>query len=174
MTSKSRLSKLWNSLRDKEYRDAFVEESVSSGVAAQIRENRAARGLTQKQLGELAEMSQVRISKLERFDGGTPNLSTLLRIASALDCALSVRFVPFSELAGWSIDVSGHTACVSSFSDDSPRAAEFDPHWATSAFTAPPEQPSVARTPRPDFVKTYYTDTATTMPQRTIAPTTGH
>ena len=70
-------------------------------------------------------MGQVRISKLENPDTGTPNLTTLVRLASAFDCALMVRFVPFSELTKWSVSVSDEPASVPSYDDDSPSAAAF-------------------------------------------------
>ena len=118
-TSKDRLNTLWRSLSDKAYRDAFVSEHINSGVAVQIHENRKSRSLTQGELGELAQMSQVRISKLESGNHGTPNLKTLTRLASALDCALVVRFVPFSKLATWSVNIDQNPLVVAPFEMDS-------------------------------------------------------
>ncbi len=122
---KIKLKALWNNLADKSYRDAFVSEHIGSGTAVQIHEIRLSRGLTQKELGTISGMTQDRISKLESGDYGLPNLSTLARIASALECGLRVEFVAFSELAAWSIQVPDKTACVPSFQDDSPEAAGF-------------------------------------------------
>ncbi len=122
MILKDRLRKLWSSLASRDYREAFVDEHISSGIAVQILENRKARNLTQKGLGVLAGMGQVRISKLENPSDAMPNLKTIRRIASAFDCGLRVEFVPFSELALWSIHVPEKSACVPAYAEDSPRA----------------------------------------------------
>ena len=119
MTWKTRLTKLWDSLRSKEYRDGFVSEQINSGVAVQMHEMRHARGMTQADLGKLMNVSQGRISRLEDPNQGTPNLSTLVRVASAFDCGLIVRFVPFSELARWTLRIESEPANAISFSSDS-------------------------------------------------------
>jgi hypothetical protein len=46
-------------------------------------------------------MNQNAISRLERPDYGKATLTTLRRLAAAMDVALIVRFVPFSELVDW-------------------------------------------------------------------------
>lgn len=124
-TSKNRLKTLWGSLANRAYRDAFVSEHINSGVAVQIYENRRARELTQEQLGALADMGQVRISRLESGDHGTPNLSTLVRLASAFDCGLMVQFVAFSELASWAVDSAEEPLVVPRFTNDSADADSF-------------------------------------------------
>lgn len=62
-------------------------------IAQQVTEQRQARRLSQRELAELCGTTQSAIARLE---SGTrpPRLDTLLRIASALDCELSVRFRP--------------------------------------------------------------------------------
>jgi len=55
---------------------------------AHLRDLRVARGLTQEQLAERCESNHPFISNLER--GVTiPSLSTLLRLADALECTMS-------------------------------------------------------------------------------------
>jgi len=46
-------------------------------------------------------MNQNAISRLESPDYGKPTLTTLKRLAAAMDIGLAVRFVPFSELMDW-------------------------------------------------------------------------
>jgi transcriptional regulator with XRE-family HTH domain len=104
--------------QNKHYRDAFVSEHINSGVAFQILHNRKARNLSQVQLGQLCDMKQNQISRLENPDAGTPNLKTLDRIASAFDCALIVRFVPFSELVSWRMRLDRDNLIAASFKDD--------------------------------------------------------
>lgn len=124
MTSKNRLQRLWDRLSRKKYRDAFVEEHINSGVAVQIHENRIARGMNQLEMGKLLGVTQGRISRLENPDCGTPNLKTLVRIASAFDCGLLVKFVPFSELARWAISAPEEPAAVTHFAEDSISTAQ--------------------------------------------------
>lgn len=62
-------------------------------IAQQVVEQRQARELTQRELAELCGTTQSAIARLES-GSRPPRLDTLLRIASALDCELSVRFRP--------------------------------------------------------------------------------
>ena len=86
------------SLTDREYRDALVQESINQGIAFQIRANRVTRGLTQADLARRTGKAQPEISRLEDPDYEGYTLKTLSRIAAAFDVALSVRFIPYSEL----------------------------------------------------------------------------
>jgi transcriptional regulator with XRE-family HTH domain len=88
--------------RSKAAREKFVESLIGNSIPAQIRTIRDRQGLSQEQLAELAGgMNQNAISRLESASYGKPTLTTLKRIASALDVGLMVRFVPFSQLADW-------------------------------------------------------------------------
>lgn len=122
-TSTTKREQIANSLRDKEYRDAFVAEHARTGLAFQIQEMREARGWTQSELGQRAGMAQESISLLENPDAGKPSLSTLLRLASAFDVALVLRFAPFSELADWVAGLSHEDLAVPSFEPDEPGIA---------------------------------------------------
>jgi transcriptional regulator with XRE-family HTH domain len=106
------------SLHDKEYRDAFVAEHMDTGIAMQIRATREQRGWSQKDLGQEAGMAQVRISVLEDPDYGRMSFATLKRVASALDVAVVVRLVPFSQLADWAADLSPEDLAVPDFKHD--------------------------------------------------------
>lgn len=86
-------------MRSKEYRDSFVAAHVSNTISAQINSMRHARGWTQGELADRSGMRQPRISALEDPDFENVEIATLQRLASAFDVALSVRFVPFSEIA---------------------------------------------------------------------------
>jgi transcriptional regulator with XRE-family HTH domain len=91
-------SRLIAELRDKTYRDAYVAAQIEIGLPFQARALRQAREWTQEQLAELAGMSQPRIAEIERPGKRKFNLDTLLRIASALDVGLEVRFVPLTTI----------------------------------------------------------------------------
>jgi DNA-binding Xre family transcriptional regulator len=62
-------------------------------IASQVAEQRAARNLSQRELAELVGTTQSAIARLES-GGRPPRIDTLLRIAEALDCELSVELRP--------------------------------------------------------------------------------
>jgi ribosome-binding protein aMBF1 (putative translation factor) len=64
-----------------------------AAVADKVAERRQARGLSQRELAELVGTTQSAIARLER-GGRPPRIDTLLRIAEALDCDLSVELLP--------------------------------------------------------------------------------
>ena len=59
-------------------------------IAGQVAEQRAARNLSQRELAELVGTTQSAIARLEA-GGRPPRIDTLLRIAEALDCELTVE-----------------------------------------------------------------------------------
>jgi transcriptional regulator with XRE-family HTH domain len=111
-------TRLWDRFQDKEYRDEFVAAHIATTVAAQIEHMREARGLTQTQLAEKAGMVQARISVLEDPSYDKQSLTTLKRLASALDVGLVVRFAPFSEVLAWALTVSPQRLSVQPFAED--------------------------------------------------------
>lgn len=113
-----RKEKLINKLKDKEYRDAFVSALITNGIPFQIKVLREQRIWTQKELGELADMAQESISRLEDPNYGKLNLNTLKRLAAAFDVGLMVRFVPFSDLVAWDINLSNESLKVASFTEE--------------------------------------------------------
>ena len=62
-------------------------------IAENVAERRKARGLSQKELAELTETTQSAIARLES-GGRPPRIDTLLGIAEALDCDLTVELRP--------------------------------------------------------------------------------
>src|SRR3712207_6022190 len=77
---------------------AGVEEDgwFFARIAAQVVEQRRARGLSQHELAELCGTTQSAIARLES-GGRPPRIDTLLRIAAALDCELVVELRPRTE-----------------------------------------------------------------------------
>jgi transcriptional regulator with XRE-family HTH domain len=112
----STMRKIWKKMADKEYRDNYVAAHLSNTISAQIFMLREENGWTQKQLADKAHMGQSRISALEDPNYENVEISTLKRLASAFDVALTVRFVPFSELVEW---VDGPKLQVCNFANDS-------------------------------------------------------
>jgi len=92
--------RIWQRLhRGKQAREAFVDSHLTKTIAFQIRALRGDK--SQKELADMIGTGANAISRLESLDYGKPSISTLKRIAAALDVALIVRFVPFSQLARW-------------------------------------------------------------------------
>jgi transcriptional regulator with XRE-family HTH domain len=108
-------SSLIAELREKAYRDAYVASQIRMTLPLQVRGLRKRREWTQPELAEHAGMAQPRISELEKPGERRLTIETLLRLASAFDVALQVRFVPFSELIDWSEDLDIDNFAVQPF-----------------------------------------------------------
>ncbi len=116
----SKILSLWSDLKEKDARDEYVSSRIDVDLSHQIFSLRTARDWTQ---GELALRcgygnSQGRISKLENSCEGV-SVATLKRIASALDVAVSIKFVPFSQIVAEEIE-ERLDRTVPSFDADSP------------------------------------------------------
>ena len=70
--------------------------TLSSRVAARIRELRQEKGWSQERLAEVAGMSRDGLSRIERGDRPAPRLETIASIAAALGVALP-DFLDFSD-----------------------------------------------------------------------------
>lgn len=91
---------------EEEYREAYMLASIEQGVAWQIRVNREGRDLSQTQLAQLIGTRQSSISRWEDPEYGNHTIPTLVKLANAFKCALSVKFIPYSQLAIESEDLS--------------------------------------------------------------------
>ncbi len=112
------ISKIFEKLKDPAYRKAFVASQINIGIPFQIRALMNSRGWTQQILADKTGMLQPRISGLMTPGKVRPNIETLRRVAEACDCALIVRFAPFSELAKWSDEFEPDSYIVPSFEND--------------------------------------------------------
>lgn len=108
---------LADKLRDKEYREAFIAESLSSTIAAQIHALRQARHKTQVELGELVGMGQGRISLLENPEYDGYSIKTLERLAVALDAGLVVELVSLDKLIDWNISAADCARAIPKLND---------------------------------------------------------
>ena len=82
-------------------RHKLVESHLSRTIAYQVRAIRERLGWSQAQLAEEVGSNQNAIYRLESPHYGKATLTTLKKVATAMDVALVVRFVPFSELIDW-------------------------------------------------------------------------
>jgi transcriptional regulator with XRE-family HTH domain len=111
-------SSLITELKDKQYRDAYVASQIRISLPLQTRALRKSREWTQPELAEHAGMAQPRISEIEKPGERRLNIETLLRLASAFDVALQVRFVPFSQLIDFSEDLDLDTFAIEPFTEE--------------------------------------------------------
>jgi transcriptional regulator with XRE-family HTH domain len=98
--------KLLARIKDKKYRDLYVASHINKFIPYQLRALRAARGVTQAELAEGAETKQSVISRIESKGAANLNVQTLLKLASAFDVALVIRFVPIDKFVDWVDDLS--------------------------------------------------------------------
>ena len=78
---------------DLELKRMVAEETVNAKVAQEIYDLRTRAGLTQEELAERVGTTQPVIARLEDADYQGHSLRMLIRIASALDTEVDVRFV---------------------------------------------------------------------------------
>jgi transcriptional regulator with XRE-family HTH domain len=108
-----------DSLRDKETRELFAEEHISTGLPFQIHGLREKLGVTQAELARRAGMAQERISVLEdpnyEFQ---PKIKTLVKLANVFDVPLIVKFGSWSELFNWETSLSPERLAPKSFEEE--------------------------------------------------------
>lgn len=107
-----------NEWLDNEFREAYMEASVEQNIAWQIKFNREKRSLTQKQLAHLIGTQQSAVSRIEDPSYGATNLKTIVKIAHAFRCALSIKLISYSELAEESENFSKESLIVKSFEEE--------------------------------------------------------
>lgn len=113
-----RKKQILEDLKDREYRDAFVEESINVGVPFQLKALREQRGLTQKEFEEISGKKQAFVSRLENPNEDCPTLKTLKKIAAIYDVGLVVRFAPISDLVEWDLNLDSESLKTVSYEDD--------------------------------------------------------
>jgi transcriptional regulator with XRE-family HTH domain len=113
---------MWRKLSNKKYRTAFARAQFKRLVPLQIQTLRRQRVLSQEGLAERAGLTQGVISRAEDQDYGNLTVNTILSIAEGLDVAFVGRFVPFSELDKWYVNLSQETMRVPSFDEENASA----------------------------------------------------
>lgn len=85
-------------LKDKAFRSAFMDRSVRESIAAQVKALRRQHDLSMKAFAQRAGLHWGTIFRLEHPNlNASTTIKTLLRIASAFDVALMVKFVSWSR-----------------------------------------------------------------------------
>ena len=111
-------TELWQKLSSKKYRTAFARTQFKRLVPLQIQTLRKQRLWSQEFLAEQANLTQGVISRAEDQDYGNLTVNTILSIAEGFDVAFVGRFVPFSELDSWYVNLSQETMHVPSFDEE--------------------------------------------------------
>lgn len=117
-TQLKNLTAVIKNFRNKEYRDLYVENHIKDGLAFQIRGMRKGRRLSQSELADKIDTEQSAVSRLEDPDYGRYSIDTLMKLASAFDVALLVRFITFGELADRTTSMNEATIDVPSYNND--------------------------------------------------------
>lgn len=111
--------KLLDELKDKETRELFVEEHVTTGIPFQIHALREKLGLTQTELAKRAGMAPERISVLEDPNYEfIPKIPTLLKLANVFDVPLIVRFGSWRNLFEWETQLSPADLAPATFEEE--------------------------------------------------------
>ena len=105
-------------------------------------------------------MAQARLSQVENPNYGRFQLGTLIRLASAFDVALVVKFAPFSELIDWTMNLSPEKLSPPDFDRD-PFLEAVDTTTHSEVATVPTNI-SYFRLPNEDFQSTTQQLTART------------
>src|SRR5688500_8670712 len=102
----SAYKKLWEQLKDKAFREEFVESHLKRSIPFQIRALMNKRGWSQQELATSARLKQGTVTRAANPNYGNLTLNAIIRIAAGFDVAFIGRFVPFSEPDKWSLDLS--------------------------------------------------------------------
>lgn len=102
---------------DNEYREAYMEACVEQNIAWQIKFNREKRNVSQRWLAKTIGTQQSAISRLEDPSYGKLNLKSIIKIAHAFQCALSVKLISYSDLAEESKSFTKHSVIVEPFEE---------------------------------------------------------
>lgn len=104
--SRRRNRKLLEELKDREYREEFLNASVRGGIAYQMQALRRQENCTQEEFAEKTGKKQSQIARLESTEYGGVSVQTLIDIAASLGIGLLVRFVDFAEMLERTEDMS--------------------------------------------------------------------
>ena len=98
---------VWRKLsKNKKYREQYALSLLKRSVPFQIKTLRKKYFGSQADLAQAAGITQGVVSRAEDQDYGNLTLNSVGRIASGFDVAFIGRFVPFSELVRFSLDLS--------------------------------------------------------------------
>lgn len=95
---------------DPAFRAEWERTALARGVSVALVRYRGARGLSQKQLGELLGMTQPQVARLERGDVN-PSMDTLMRLAAGLRIEFTIDVRP-SRRNALLVNKRARTSCA--------------------------------------------------------------
>lgn len=99
----------------KDYREAFIEESIATRLTAQINAIRVENGWSPQEFADRLGKKLSWVYRLEDPNAPPPTIPTLLGVAATLDVGLDVRFRRFSELVDDATELAPESFLVPSF-----------------------------------------------------------
>ena len=113
------LRSLWRKFRaSKKYRESFVAAQVKRGIPFQIQTLMKQKGFSQEKLAKESGLTQGVISRAANPEYGNLTLNTILRIAAGFDVAFVGKFVPYSELGNWFLNLNEESVRVRTFQEE--------------------------------------------------------
>lgn len=113
---------IWMKLSQKRYREQYALSLLKRSVAFQIKTLRKKHSGSQAVLAQRSNLTQGVVSRAEDQEYGNLTFNTVGRIAGGLDVAFIGKFVPFSELVKYSLDMSEDEALnVLTFEEENER-----------------------------------------------------
>jgi transcriptional regulator with XRE-family HTH domain len=105
-------TRVWTKLRENGpgYRKALVASELKRLIPFQVHALRKERGWSQEELANRSGLTQGVISRAEDPDYGNMTFNTVISIAGGFDVGFVGKFVPFSELANYLVEVSEESA----------------------------------------------------------------
>lgn len=119
--------RLWKKLGSKKYREEFVAAQVKRGIPFQIRKLMKQQGLSQEELARRAGLTQGVVSRAADPEYGNLTLNTIIRVAAGLDVAFVGRFVPFTDLGDWFLNLSNEKEVQTYEKEDADKAKPKQP-----------------------------------------------
>lgn len=94
-------------LKDKAVREEYEKLLPEYGLAKSIIEQRLRKKMTQEDIAHKAGIPQSTVSRIERLTHGLPKLSTLKKIAEALDAKLVIKLEPKGPIGEYILAAEG-------------------------------------------------------------------
>jgi transcriptional regulator with XRE-family HTH domain len=118
---------IWRKLSHKKYREQYALALLKRSVAFQVKTLRKKHCGSQAILAERSHLTQGVVSRAEDQDYGNLTFNTVGRIAAGLDMAFVGKFVPWSELAKFSRDLSeDEFANIPTFDEENARQTSIE------------------------------------------------
>jgi transcriptional regulator with XRE-family HTH domain len=145
-------------LADPVRRNSFFRSITQDEIASQIRELRRERNLTQVAFARLVDMKQSAVSRIEKAEHAAWNLTTLFRVAEALDARWKIALEKSEDAVAEYLPFAAFSHATAEWVDEaSPAKAALafnanvrngQPIWQSAVEQATPPRPPEPETER--------------------------